>query len=101
MNSYLSRVISEMVLSLRDNKHGVPMQFFKDEELMSTDDAHMEAASNRMDEAYTKISEGFRLYAEDMCGYGYDGDTQEEKDNRVKFNEAKELFNKYFETFWD
>ena len=103
---YLSDMIPIWMERLIEDKHGTPMMMFSDEDMVNDNSHHygeiknevLEIRKKEYDAILQKIADGFRGYQKmDEVKY------QSEEYNKLQgdFDEAFDLFKKYWGTYWD
>jgi len=97
----LSRIIPEMVLSLKEKGEGFPASLVEDEDWDKTKNSFREGAEERLMQEWEtildKIAEGFGEYRELIeSGRSCFGEATENK----KFQEAFDLLREHFGSLW-
>ncbi len=109
IDSYLAKLIPQLVTKLRDDNIGIPTAMFEglesipdikvhDETGNFTDEAS-DIAHKKWVEVQTKIIEGFEAYLK-LDFYPHT-DNSEEEELKRKFEEGFDLFRKHFSSLWD
>ena len=104
---YLDKMLPIWLEQLIKDKQGVPMMMFKDED-MDTESPNygaikneaIELRSKEYDAILQKIADGFRMHRK-IGDLEFKYDSPEEKAAQAQFDEAFELFHKFYGTFWD
>jgi hypothetical protein len=101
---YLDKYLPVWLEELIKNKQGCPMMMFQDgdfeEDGHTIKDGVLEVRQKEYFVILQKIADGFRIHRKiGDLDFGYD--TPEEKEAQKQFDEAFELFHKFYETFWD
>ena len=88
-------------------KQGVPMMMFHDEDMITEGkyrggikDEAMKLRSKEYDAILQKIADGFRMHRK-LGDLEFKYDSPEEKAAEAQFDEAFDLFHRFYETFWD
>ena len=102
IDSYLSVLISKLVLELKENNIGIPYKMYKGmtpvDECCNYSEEDNKTASDKWQEVLSKISKGFKGYTEiDTADYN----SPEEILLEAQFSEGFELFRKHFPDLWD
>jgi hypothetical protein len=103
---YLAEKLPIWLMELKKNKTGVPSMFiipsdeYIDEGIPCVSKEGMKRAEKEYDDILDKISVGFLAY-KDVSDCKFDYNSPEEKAANKQFEDAFDLFKKYFGTFWD
>jgi hypothetical protein len=96
---YLSELIPELVLELKEITHGVPWAMFPKDVVAGEETSEdMEIASENWDKTLEKIAEGFKYFHKNV----YEVSSIEEINIlQEKVNESFELLSEHFMSLWD
>lgn len=102
LNYYLAEIIPQVLKKLKEDKVGVPMQFFEglpyeDENTYSYSEESMKIAEERWNVVLDEMIAGFEIYNNLWKEPSYEKEREEYK----KVEKALELLKIYFENLWD
>ena len=102
LNYYLAETIPPILKKLKEDKVGVPMEFFdglpyEDENTYSYSEESMKIADERWNSVLDEIITGFEIYNELWKTSSY----EEEREEYKKVERALELLKLHFEDLWD
>jgi len=100
---YLAENMPDWLEKLKEDKAGIPISMFTEEELSDSSghisDEAEEQARKRWDDVLTEIIIGFEA-AESIINYEFDEDYDEET-AYLEFNRGMDLFKEHFFSLWD